>query len=124
MNYCLHLTIESFKLMKHFSFILLLLLLVSAGNIRAEELSGLNGNNSLKFLSTNFVSFQTTGICEGVADDQDTNEMDGFEACFIHPAPATGPLQTSINIKTAVHSVIVPVRINSFLIDLPPPSLS
>lgn len=109
--------------MKHLSSILFLLLFVFAGNIQAEEIQGQHGNNLSLFPTTCFAC-QNIGILEGIQDGQETNEMYGFDICFIHQPPETDLLKTSINIVAEVNSVIVPVHINLFLIDLPPPSFS
>jgi len=110
--------------MKYFSIILFVLLFLFAGKTQAMENTEFTGNINLKLFAANCLPSQSVGLEDGILDVQDTNEMDGFEGCIIHPETATDPLQNSVSIKTEVTSVKLQIQINSFFIDLPPPLLS
>lgn len=110
--------------MKIFSSILLLLLFIASGNVRAEGHLEQNGNIRLKLFSNDGFACQAINAQDGILDVQDASESNGFNFCYIHPEPVADPLLNSIRLQAEGHAVKIPIRINSFLIDLPPPKLS
>ena len=109
--------------MKLFSSILILLLLFLGGPGWGQcSKKGDCSNSKLNWKTDSGV--QSVILQGSFLDVQDTNDIDGPDGFVLNPTLTVNPYQYIVNTVNIVLPFTFQAQINTFLIDLPPPSFS
>lgn len=110
--------------MKGILTILIIFLFVLAGKSQQQN----NIDNSLLVAHKSFVSHLNVAYSflleDWVIDDQDSIDIDGFEACCIFFFNQIMPRQNGVKFQFETVISAFAQHINSLFIDLPPPAIS
>ena len=103
---------------------ILFFLIFSAGQGEAVQTTKLVKETGFCKISNVALSNSETAFESGILDEQENNEIDTSEFCFINSTPIINPFQHTTKRSFFIIVSNFKETINQLFIDLPPPSFS